>query len=267
MGFRWFSPVLLALCAVACGAEEAEGGATEEPIVDGKVERGFEAAGLLQTNGLGFCSGVLIDRDIVLTAAHCVLDPSGDPVVPKAFYLGNGRVTRTSNVPSSLRKFTAKRAAAYGEILDIETDACPHETPDVALVQLADPVDDVEPAKIADLPELGTKCTVVGYGRHVSTTKDEGISRFRRRSATLTFEEIFPQAIRMKRVSGVSNSGDSGGPLFCNGTVVGVVSCGTVDPEVETDDPAALDDYYARVWTVKSRIQSHITRWHNADNK
>ncbi|OZA00805.1 MAG: trypsin, partial [Rhodobacterales bacterium 17-64-5] len=42
--------------------------------------RGWEAVGRVDIAGGGFCTGALIAPDLVLTAAHCVIEPGGAPV-------------------------------------------------------------------------------------------------------------------------------------------------------------------------------------------
>ena len=45
--------------------------------------RGWEAVGLLKVDSKGFCTGALIEPDLVLTAAHCVMDAAtGEYVRP-----------------------------------------------------------------------------------------------------------------------------------------------------------------------------------------
>jgi hypothetical protein len=255
---------LLGLVTLAgCASTDDSSGEAEMIEVDesaingGKIERSFTSAGLIDTATGSFCSGVLIRPNVVLTGAHCVLSDFGvNP--PDGFYVGLGKATpgRADAVPAAtrLKKYTIAQAVSFGKVDDILTNDCPHATPDIALLRLDQPVTEVAPAEIGDEPELGTECTAVGYGRHdISETK---ATKFQRRSARLTLTEVFPQALKLVNKTGITNGGDSGGPLFCDGKLVAITSCGPNDEAL-----MQTDDYYARLSTVKARIKSQLTRW------
>lgn len=73
--------------AVAAVLLFAQGAAAQDSalrsLATGDEARGWSAVGLLDLGGRGFCTGTLIAPDLVLTAAHCLVDPeSGLPTDP-----------------------------------------------------------------------------------------------------------------------------------------------------------------------------------------
>jgi hypothetical protein len=202
----------------------------------------FANVGVLQVHDgdewFDFCSGTLVARDVVLTAAHCTdflqevgedgfgpadLRISFDPVP------GAGSVYHyVDHIIVNPLWFTA------GPCFGNSKHAClepPHE--DIALVWLQEDVAGIAPAPIADAGYLDSlnltreRFTVVGYGVDKFITGSaasshpvfiaDGIRSYRDVTA-ITKQDAFPD--RFVKVTKSSCFGDSGGPLFHNGTVV-----------------------------------------------
>jgi secreted trypsin-like serine protease len=205
---------LLILVMLALGAQPAHaivGGA------DAPAALSAQTVMIVSTRG-ATCSGAVIARDLVLTAGHCV-----QPAANYAVVVSEGG---TQSLIELARTVLHPR-------FDPVLFAARKPSPDLAIVKLAKPLPaqfraaklEREPAK----PQPGERYTLAGFG--VSAESD-GSSAGKVRSIVLPVigNTIDSTGIIMTRLSSKSGKpagaciGDSGGPVFRNDRLAGIIA-------------------------------------------
>jgi MYXO-CTERM domain-containing protein len=193
------------LLLAACG--DTPVGEARYPIVNGRPESGHPSVGLLRDQGGGFCTGTLVGKRTVLSAAHCIF-----PDLAYSFELGG-------------KSYPVVRARAHaGYTIEREFDQ--HDI-GVFILGETPPVD---PTPIAGrAPSVGQEVTLVGFGVSGEEQDDGGVKRIGKNR----IEWVRPTEIGWTGTAASSTScyGDSGGPSFAvqDGVEVqvGIVSRGT----------------------------------------
>lgn len=161
--------------------------------------------------GVGLCSGTLIGKNLVLTAAHCVKDiDNGAQFVAIGAVLGNGQKVKASSWEAH---------PGYGHVEDyIGFQKAMRPVNDIALIKLEQPAG--EGTLLSNLPAkhltygASEEMVIAGYGRTVATDPNS--------ITTLNFEwtngelkQVRGGADNQIEMTGVQPcSGDSGGPIF-----------------------------------------------------
>src|SRR5215208_4826839 len=196
-----------------------------------------------------FCGGTLIDKDSVLTAAHCLVNPKPDKL---EVVVGRTALNQNGGQPRSVsHRFIHPRYNGNGYGYD------------AAILKLSRPVKSIKPIKLAtakqnNLEKPGHILTAAGWGVVKQRPGPFDIRTFRMRKVSVPVVsdsrakrayqsqglKYFPslQVAAGKKGKSVC-FGDSGGPLFDSGsrTQVGITSygaggCGrTRYPEVYTE--------------------------------
>lgn len=128
---------------------------------------GWEAVGRLDLPG-GFCTGALIARDIVLTAAHCVHDRvSGQPVAAERITFRAGYHRGTEITARRVQRWVVP--AAYAALMargEMRMTGAAVAS-DVALLKLASPVSvaEADPFRVHEMPAEGAAVSVASYGQ------------------------------------------------------------------------------------------------------
>ncbi len=214
-------------------------------IVGGAPDTGHPEALYLDLAG-GRCSGILVDTDRVLTAAHCVAGLEG---------FTDEFVAVFAESPDDATE--AQRVAVSWFV--VHPDDSDDFTPDLAVLGLAGiaPVPPVPwSAEPIDDGFIGQTVTLVGFG---DTGPDQEGPPLRRAVSTV-IDEVTGLALRWNSIGAGTCHGDSGGPVIADlgggPVVIGVSSGGDptctgegwgvrTDPWAEwigSADPASGDD-------------------------
>ncbi|WP_158275512.1 serine protease [Maritimibacter sp. 55A14] len=163
MQFGFLIAAGLSLGLLAGGMARAQSDDTLRRMTLRQDTAGWEAIGYLDLAGKGFCTGALVASDIVLTAAHCLMDSrTGKRVDPTAVKFMAG--WRDGEAIATRQGRAAVIHARYAPDSGTMIERVRH---DVALLHLAEPISVAQAAPLS--PEGGVSpgdsVTVISYAK------------------------------------------------------------------------------------------------------
>lgn len=267
----WVLAPLLSLVVCCSGGDEKPSPdlawSAPEPVATargairgGDVELGEDAVGMLEFMTGRFGTATLIAPNVVITAGHVV----GGSI--KAFYTGVGIPTGsylgTESSDSMVKHDITDKIIHPSYQTAGKNPDYPGLDLDMGLVRLATPITDIAPRKLGKAPPaVGAMCKMVGFGRHEDPTDPMSATLFlvkQKRSAMGNIEGVAKDLIHIGWVTGIADSGDSGGPLFCDDILVGETCCHT-----DGEWPDHQTEFYTRTDITLKWINDTMVLWGN----
>ncbi|WP_298908248.1 trypsin-like serine protease [uncultured Aliiroseovarius sp.] len=219
-------------------------------LMTGDDSKGWEAVGRLNIGGSSFCTGSLIDENLVLTAAHCLFDrDSGERFkLSEVEFLAGWRGGRASAYRG------VRRAVVHPDFEFLPEKGPTRVATDLALLELDKPIRNmsVTPFKTFSRPRKGAEVGVVSYAhdRMESPSLQETCKVLARQGGTLV-------------LSCIVDYGSSGAPVFVieggEPRIVSVISAKAMVRDIPvslgTDLEAPLAEMYEMLATDNGVIE------------
>ncbi|MGV9264744.1 trypsin-like serine protease [Kitasatospora sp. NPDC003701] len=184
--------------ALATFSAAPAGAAVGDPAADGAYAY---TAKLTIGDNVRTCTGTLVDRNWVITAASCFAD---DPAQPATLQAGTPKWHTTATIGRT------DLTTGAGQQTDV-VELVPRQDRDLVMARLATPVDGIAPLTLATTtPTSGESLRVPGYGR----TKTEWVPN-KLHSGVFSLDAVKTTAIDTTGTAGAAVcKGDTGAPVI-----------------------------------------------------
>ncbi|KRS13469.1 hypothetical protein XM53_06295 [Roseovarius atlanticus] len=164
---------------------------------------GWEAVGRIDLGQDSYCTGTLIADNLVLTAAHCVFDNRGAPILPERIVFRAGLRDGAAIAARNISRYVV--ADGYRASDGMSAD---NVRRDVALLELSTPIPTAtaSPFALHMNPTRGDNVSVVSYGRK----RDDALSWERQCDVLRRGEGLISFNCNV-------TFGSSGAPVFSDG--------------------------------------------------
>ncbi|WP_394835562.1 trypsin-like serine protease [Pendulispora rubella] len=239
---RFLFLAMVVAAATGCSAQAADNdvvGEASSEIIGGTLDNGDPSVVYIVMDGKYGCSGSVISSTVVLTAAHCLAGFS-------SFEVRTG--TKAGSSPTS--KLAVKEVHAHPSY---DPNGAADQKYDIGVIVLSNATS-LSPLTIGRTAltnsAVGKDVRLVGYGWNDGVSKSGGGVK---REITVAVKELKSDDFSVGEYGRTSCHGDSGGPAFLDGKIVGVTSYGYDYPW-----EACIDSgFYTRVDLYTSFIDQY----------